>query len=76
MLKGKEDKAGTGASMPQLHGSCYQVKAKQATVWPFSVSQEWQEGFTENFIECHGVFFLSLTSIQLPKRDMVFYRMN
>lgn len=78
MLKGNEDRAGIGANMPQLHGSCYQVKAKQATghtVWPFSVSQEWQEGFTENFIESHGVFFLTLISIQLPKRNMD-YRMN
>lgn len=76
MLKGNEDWPGTGANMLQLHGSCYQEKAKQATrhtAWPFSVSQEWQEGFTENFIEHHSVLaswesLLSSHSLQTVTR--------
>lgn len=66
MLKGNEDRPGTGVNMPQVHGSCYQVKAKQAvrhTMSPFHLSQEWQEGSTENFIGCLCVFFLTLISI-------------
>jgi len=66
MLKGNDDQADTGANMPQLHSSCYQVKAKQAarhTMSPCHVGQEWQAGDTENSIGCLFVFFVSLTSI-------------
>lgn len=82
MLKGNKDRPGIGANVPQLHGSCYQVKAKQAAkhiVSPFTVSQERHEGFTEKFKECPGVFFLSLTFMYvryLPKHNKAFHRIQ
>lgn len=60
MLRGNAEQPGTGASTPRPHGSCHQVKAKQAAahiVSPFPAHQEWQEGTTENFTGCLGIFF-------------------
>lgn len=78
MLKANEDQPGTGANLPQLHGSCYQVKAEKAaehTMSPFPVEQERQDRSTETLIGCLCAFSLSWTRfsssfIQLSKHDM------